>query len=125
MNQDNQAEQFRGIMTPREVAALLNSRGVGATVTPPQEAGGLEGVDVNLDDLLRVLTTLPAEDRLPPELEGLIRQAKDSYLLSRHDTSRHVLFWAGAYLVGLAGDRQAAVSKLWELHARASEEAVN
>lgn len=124
-------KQQLGILTPRELAALLNAHGVKASTIAPQIAGGLEGIDVDLDDLLNALTTLPAEERLPSELEQLLRAARDSYLYPGpeaalgSDTSRAVLFWGGAYLVGLPDDKKVAVKKLWELHAQATPGEVN
>jgi hypothetical protein len=82
----------------------------------------LEILKANRDAVLEHLTTANTGtlERLPWQLESLIRAATSDTLLSGSirlesglipDLSRHTLAWAAAYLTG--GDREDCLGRLW------------
>jgi len=110
-----------------KLRADLEQKGI--TLTPqltyrsvvPLDAETLALLKENKADLLRDLTAPDSIPRLPWQLERLISAAgsnqlpKDRVTLSNgliHDMNPYTLAVAAAYLVG---DRQAALSRLWEL----------
>ena len=89
--------------------------------TAPLDAETLELLRTHKAELLRDLTAANTLARLPWQLEALLRAAssdllpKDPLMLPSGlvpDMNRYALAWAASYLVG---DRQEALSRLWQV----------
>lgn len=106
--------EHRQVNSFQDAVTLFAERNVSARVT---WRGGAHELDIEPDSLLGALLALPEAERLPKHLEDYLTVARaeadqdDADNLTRYRWAVPLAL-AGAYLIGLAGDRRGALAML-------------